>query len=317
MTGNKKTPLLPFRLEKQYREYVWGGSRLRPDHIPTAEAWTIYETNMVLDGPFAGKTLADVGVERGEELLGTIVTRRIGNRFPILVKILDCNQWLSLQVHPDDRQAEELEGKGQFGKTEAWYFLETKTEAEIICGVKAGATGDEIEKSIRQGTILDFTNRVKISKGDHILIPAGTIHALGPGLLVYEVQESSDITYRVFDWNRPASEGRALHIEQSVKVINPGLQVDIKKPANEIGTVNLLSCEYFSLDKLNPSGDSIEVTMDKSTFHALTVINGSAIIHGTGWNYSLEKFDSLVLPACTKGYIIDRQSGSEILRVAA
>ena len=317
MTEQNKPALLPFRLEKQYREYVWGGSKLRPEHVPTAEAWAIYETNRVMDGPFEGKTLADVAVEGGADLLGTKVTNRIGARFPVLIKILDCNQWLSLQVHPDDRQAQEMEGAGQFGKTEAWYFLETDADAEIVCGVKSGVLNGEIEKAVRQGTILDFTNRVLVSEGDHVLIPAGTIHALGPGMLVYEVQQSSDITYRVYDWDRPASQGRVLHIEQSVKVINPKSQVDVKRSENNPGITHLLSCEYFTLEKVQPQVDFISVAMDGSTFHAITVICGDAVISGDGWNYSLKKFDSLLVPACTGSYTIDRSAGCELLRVTA
>jgi mannose-6-phosphate isomerase len=315
--GKNNLPLLPFRLKTQYREYVWGGSRLRPEIVPTAEAWAIYETNMILDGQLAGKTLADAAAVFGSDLLGTKVTQRIGSRFPVLVKLLDCNQWLSLQVHPDDRQAEELEGKGQFGKTEAWYFLETKADAEILCGVKSGTSREALQSAVRQGTILDFTNRVKVSDGDHVLIPAGTIHALGPGLLVYEVQESSDITYRVFDWNRPASQGRTLHIEQSIQVINPDLQATIKKPVGKLDMAELLTCEYFTLEELQPTSDQIECDMDGETFHAVTVIQGNALLQGDGWNFPLKKFDSLIIPACSHQYTIVRQPDSAILRVSA
>jgi mannose-6-phosphate isomerase len=236
---------------------------------------------------------------------------------PVLVKLLDCNQWLSLQVHPNDRQAQEMEGAGQFGKTEAWYFLATDADAEILCGVKSGMEPETVEKAVRDGTILDRTNRVKVSVGDHVLIPAGTIHALGPGMLVYEVQESSDITYRVFDWNRPASQGRVLHIEQSVRVIDAGLQVEVHNPVDQAGVTKLLGCEYFQLEKITLKTESITETMDGTTFHILTVISGSADLSGDGWEFTLHQFDSLVLPACTSRYSINCQSGCAVLRVTA
>lgn len=311
---NDNNPLLPFRLEKQYREYVWGGGKLRPGHVPTAEMWAVYVTNTVVDGPYSGKTLAEISAEIGDAFLGTKVTSRIGNRFPILIKLLDCNQWLSLQVHPDDRQAE-LEGAGQFGKTEAWYFLETKADAEIICGIKPGISRTEVEESIQQGTILTFSRREKVTSGDHVLIPAGTIHALGPGMLVYEVQESSDITYRVYDWDRPASQGRVLHIEQSVKVINPDLQAEIKNKKD--GSSRLLFCDYFTLEKLTSAKETVETELDGTTFHVLTVISGSASINGDGWQYDLAKFDSLVIPACVSRYGITLTPDGVALRATA
>ncbi len=253
----------------------------------------------------------------GSELLGTKVTRRIGNRFPMLVKLLDCNQWLSLQVHPNDAQAEKLEGEGQFGKTEAWYFLDADEKAEILCGTKDGVTKADVERTVRDGTILDSTNRVPVTKNDYVLIPAGTIHALGPGLLVYEVQESSDITYRVFDWNRPASEGRKLHIEQSIQVIDPSLQVNVQPSTIDVATNRLVSCDYFSLEKLVPNEAGISTRLDGETFHALTVIHGEANVEGDGWAFDLAQYDSLIIPACCGEYDIKKQTGCELLRVTA
>lgn len=308
---------MPFTLENQYRDYVWGGNKLRPGETRTAEVWAVYEANRVAGGVHAGQTLADLAVKFGSDLLGTKVTRRIGNRFPVLVKLLDCNQWLSLQVHPNDRQAGELEGAGQFGKTEAWYFLDAEAEAEILCGTREGVSKVDVEKAVRAGTILDLTNRISVSRGEYVLIPAGTIHALGPGLLVYEVQESSDITYRVFDWNRPASQGRALHIEQSIRVIDPSLQADVQTSVPEESTSKLVSCEYFTLEKLTPKKGDIITRLNGESFHALTVIKGQARVEGDGWAFDLKQYDSLVIPACCGEYVIQKQSDCELLRVTA
>ncbi|BCY16780.1 mannose-6-phosphate isomerase [Leptolinea sp. HRD-7] len=307
--------LKPFKLEPQYRDYVWGGDRLRPGYMPTAEVWAVHENNTIANGDMAGSTLADIVTQSGVDLLGTKVTRRVGNRFPILIKLLDCNQWLSLQVHPNDVQAVELEGAGQFGKTEAWYFFDAAENAEILCGTRDGITKADIERTIKDGTILDCANRVHVRRGDYVLIPAGTIHALGPGLLVYEVQESSDITYRVFDWNRPASAGRKLHIEQSIRVIDPLLRSQIQSSTDSIET-SLVTCDYFTLDKIVPS-EPVSTNTAGESFHALTVIEGSTQVDGNGWSVPLEKYESLMIPACSGEYTIQKQTGCQLLRATA
>ncbi len=272
---------------------------------------------MVAGGDYTGQTLADLAAKFGSDLLGTKVTRRISNRFPVLVKLLDCSQWLSLQVHPNDFQAAQLEGAGLFGKTEAWYFLDADEKAEILCGTQPGVTRAEVEKAVRAGSILDHTNSIPVYRGEYVLIPAGTIHALGPGLLVYEVQESSDITYRVFDWNRPASQGRALHIEQSIQVIDPSIQAKVQPPTNDTAAASLVSCDYFTLEKLVPEKSVISTGLNGETFHALTVIKGQARMVGDGWAFDLTQYDSLVIPACCGEYTIQKQTGCELLRVTA
>jgi mannose-6-phosphate isomerase len=317
MTETSNSRLIPFTLNKQFREYVWGGSKLRSGRVPTAEVWAIYETNTAADGAHAGRSLAELAEEFGTDLLGSNVTARIGNRFPVLVKLLDCNQWLSLQVHPNDRQAEQLAGKGQFGKTEAWYFLDAEEKSEILCGTLPGLNKADVEKAVREGTILDKTNRVQVSTGDYVLIPAGTIHALGPGLLVYEVQESSDITYRVFDWNRPASQGRALHIEPSIAVIDPDIRVQVHSSDKSACEEPLVSCEYFHLEKISPGNESFHTELDGESFHAVTVIAGKTRVSGETWAYDLAQYESLIIPACCGKYTIEKLEGCEILRVTA
>lgn len=307
--------LKPFKLEPQFRDYVWGGDRLRPGHLPTAEVWAVHEGNRVTDSDLAGKTLSDLVAHFGVDLLGTKITRRIGDRFPVLIKLLDCNQWLSLQVHPDDQQAEELEGAGQLGKTEAWYFFDAADNAEILCGTRNGITKSDIERTVQDGTILDCANRMRVHRGDYVLIPAGTIHALGPGLLVYEVQESSDITYRVFDWNRPASAGRKLHIEQSIRVIDPSLRSQIQS-SSDASISELVTCDYFTLEKIVPT-EPVTANTAGESFHALTVIEGRALVGGNGWSVSLEPYESLMIPACSGEYTIQKQSGCLLLRAAA
>lgn len=292
-----------FRVEPQYRDYIWGGKRLRPGQV-TAEAWIMHENDQILSGQNQGRTLAEVTRQYGAQLVGEKAFSRTGDRFPLLIKLLDCADWLSLQVHPNDQQAITLEGPGQFGKTEAWHILDADPNAKILCGFRPGVSPDEVRKSVMDGSILDYTQKLPLSSGDTIFIPAGTLHALGPGLLVYEVQQTSDITYRVFDWNRPASAGRKLHIEQSLAVTNPAASSQpIPEPDDLSGAIHtLVSCPYFRLDLLSVQNQRLSLDTKQASFHALTIIQGSAIVSGSGWQFSCQKFDTLLIPACLGVY---------------
>ena len=170
----------PLLLDPQYRDYVWGGSRLKPGQSPIAEAWVIFENDLILNGPLSGKTLTEAVASAGAALLGPAVYAQTGNRFPLLIKLLDCAQWLSLQVHPNDELAVRLEGSGQYGKTEAWHFIESAPGSEILCGLKPGTTRQALEAGITQHKLLDLMERIQVKTGDSILVRPGMIHALGP-----------------------------------------------------------------------------------------------------------------------------------------
>src|SRR5512139_3608305 len=142
------------QLVPEYRDYMWGGQRLRPGTL-TAEAWIVYESDRIVNGPLQGQTLAEAARQLGADLLGQKAVNRTGTRFPLLIKILDCNDWLSVQVHPNDEQARQLEGPDQFGKTEAWHVLEAAEGAQLIAGVKDGTTAGALAAAIRNGTIID------------------------------------------------------------------------------------------------------------------------------------------------------------------
>ena len=292
------------RLTPEYRDYVWGGDRLRPGHNPTAEAWMVWENDRIETGALAGKTLGEAAVEFGAALLGEKVVARTGMRFPLLVKILDCAQWLSLQVHPNDEQAVKLEGSGHFGKTEAWHVLEAQPESKLIAGLKPAAGSTEIADAIRNGTITEYAHYAAVSQGDTIFMPAGTLHALGPGLLIYEVQQTSDWTYRVYDWGRPQTETRRLHIEKSIQVTRPGFAAPIiSMPACGDGTqVVLVQCEYFMLELLAASSQLIELDTRNETFHAVTVIEGKARLQTGDEHVELEKFQTALIPASLGKY---------------
>lgn len=292
------------KLEPAYRDYVWGGERLRPGHNPTAEAWVVWENDIIESGQLAGKTLGEVASQYGAELLGTKSMAWTGVRFPLLIKLLDCAQWLSLQVHPNDKLAVQLEGPGQYGKTEAWHILESQPDAKLIAGLKPNIPTDVLANSIRDGTVIDHVQYAPVSQGDTIFMPAGTLHALGPGLLVYEVQQTSDWTYRVYDWGRPQTETRKLHIEKSIQSTRADFTAPIiPPPTYGDGTMHkLVGCEYFTLELLSAVSNTINLDTKGESFHAITVIEGNAILKNGNEQVRLEKFQTAVVPANMRAY---------------
>jgi mannose-6-phosphate isomerase len=312
------TLLQPFHLLPEYRDYMWGSDRLRPGHSPTAEAWVVYENDTIADGDFAGRNLGEVAAEKGAELLGGRAVEKTGRRFPLLIKLLDCAQWLSLQVHPNDAQALALEGPGFFGKTEAWHVVEAAPGAEILCGLKKPVDREKLSTIIRDNRLLEHLRRMPVHTGETIFIPPGMLHALGPGLLIYEIQQTSDLTYRVWDWDRPASAGRKLHIEQSLVVIDPNaVAVALSQPAAKEAAIHrLVECEYFRLEKIEGQHCRFEADTSGETFHALTVIQGQARIENHGWQGRLAKYETLLVPAASFSYTIFPEPEMQILRAS-
>ena len=299
------TPLNIFlKLTPTYRDYVWGGEKLRPGYNPTAEAWVVWEDDLIESGEFAGKTLGEVAEQFGEAFLGSRVVSRTGARFPLLIKLLDCAQWLSLQVHPNDQQAIELEGAGQFGKTEAWHILDAEPDAKLVAGLKPNISPELLAESIRDGSIMDHVQYAHVSQGDTVFMPAGTLHALGPGLLVYEVQQTSDWTYRVYDWGRPATDKRPLHIDKSIKVTRADFTAPVTPmPDSANGTRHtLVQCDYFTLEMLSAQAKSIMLDTKGESFHAITVIEGKALLKAGNEQVELEKFQTAVVPAGVGAY---------------
>lgn len=293
-----------FLLEPQYRERVWGGQRLKAADPPVGEAWVAFGESRVVGGEHAGRTVAELAGEYGEDLLGREVSGAYGSRFPLLVKLLDCADWLSVQVHPNDEQAERMVGPGESGKSEAWHFIEVEPGATIYAGVKRGTSEGELEAAIRGGRVLEVAERLGVKAGETVYIPAGTLHALGPGLLLYEVQQSSDTTYRVYDWDRPASAGRKLHVEESVAVTDPRKGA-VVRPAPELsGTAAAaaLVCPYFGLEVIRLGRDALGGDTRGETFHLLTVTEGEVELSREGEAARLGKYETALVAGGAGAY---------------
>jgi mannose-6-phosphate isomerase len=306
-----------FLLEPQYRERVWGGQRLKVQNPPIGEAWVAFDQSRVQTGTHAGQSVAGLTTRYGAAFLGSDVVSRFGLRFPLLVKLLDCADWLSVQVHPNDEQAEQLVGAGQYGKTEAWHFLEVEPGTSILAGVKPGTTPAALAAAIRTGRILDVAQRLEVRAGETYLIPAGTLHALGPGLLLYEVQQASDTTYRVFDWNRPAASGRQLHVEESVAVTDPeNAPVRTPPPAlRGTSTARAAQSPFFVLDSLQIADSPFTASAEGRTLSIITVTSGTVRVTCAGETARLGSYETVLLAGLTGAYELEAVDGlAQVLR---
>jgi mannose-6-phosphate isomerase len=296
-----------YRLEPQYRERVWGGQRLKAADPPVGEAWIAFDESRVQSGEHAGQTVAGLTAFYGAHFLGTDAAARFGLRFPLLIKLLDCADWLSVQVHPNDEQAQRLVGPGHFGKTEAWYFVEAEPGSTIYAGVKAGTTGAALETAIREGSILDVAQRLEVRAGETVLLEAGTLHSLGPGLLLYEVQQASDTTYRVYDWGRPAAAGRKLHIEEAVAVTDPR-KTAVPKPLPALqrtAAVQAVSCPFFELDVVQLKGSSFRSDTQGRAFDVLTVTAGNIKVACESEAVQLGSYETILVAGGAGDYEIE------------
>jgi len=256
--------MLPLSFEPFFRPQVWGG-RWLADHLGKplpaegrfGESWEVsahpLHVSRVVDGPWRGTTLTELWRDHAAELLGRPV--QSGEKFPLLVKLLDCQELLSVQVHPDDPTARSLLGD-DFGKTEAWVVLDAAPTARVYAGLRSGIGPDELRRHLAAGTVADCLHQFVPRAGDCLLLRAGTVHAVGGGVRIAEVQQSSDATFRLFDWNRPGPDGqpRTLHIEQSLASIDwtagplhPLSPLPLPELPSGVHGERLARCPYFEL----------------------------------------------------------------------
>ncbi len=310
----------PIRLEASLHETIWGGRRLEqgwkklpPGDVRIGEAWETEIGTIAQNSPYRGRMLGELVAELGVDLLGEDATAIFGQRFPLLAKFIDATTKLSVQVHPNDQYAAEHE-HGKLGKTEFWYILETTPGASIIHGLRAASTRDEVERSIKQTRLEELLREEPVAPGDVIFVPAGTIHAIGGGVLLYELQEYSDVTYRMYDYGRLDTRGRPreLHIERSLEVskYEPSARVKIQpvvlaRSAEYVDRC-LVACRYFvtreiilSTKLAGQTGGSCVIL--SSLGANLRVCYGKELAQSEG----LARGQTMVLPAALGGYLIE------------
>lgn len=298
------------KLKPALKDYLWGGTRLKTEYKmesdleKVAEAWVLSThkdgPSIVLNGELCGKTLTEAVEIFGADCLGE--NGKKFSYFPILIKLIDAKDDLSVQVHPNDEYA--LKVEGEYGKTEMWYIVDCEEGAALYYGFKEEISKEEFRKKIADNTITDVLNRVPVKKGDVFFIPSGTIHAIGKGILIAEIQQNSNTTYRVCDYGRLGADGkpRPLHIDKAVEVTN--LTPPPKTEGLTAGT--LAECEYFKVRLFN-SDEKKEIEVDNSSFTSLLCLEGEVSFDGV----TLVKGDCAFIPA-NRGKIVFEGSATLI-----
>jgi mannose-6-phosphate isomerase len=317
--------LYPLRFEPIFRRYIWGGRKLGAllgkaigEGNDYAESWEVVDRqddrSRVLAGPLAGKTLSELVQERGPELLGR---HHPQSRFPLLFKFLDCEKVLSVQVHPSDEMAAKM-NPPDFGKTEAWVVVAAEPGSLIYAGLKRGMDRAALEREVQRGTCELCLNRFEPQAGDCLFLPAGMVHSLGAGLVIAEIQQSSDVTYRLFDWNRLGSDGqpRPLHIRESLEAINyklVGVRPQVPRPTERAGVERLVECDKFVLDRWR-SHTPGQLDAD-GRFHILSVLEGAVSVSGDPSGEPLKMGQTMLLPAAAAGCRLEPLARSTILDI--
>lgn len=295
--------LYPLLLTPSLHIKVWGGRKLGSElgkslvgTEPYGEAWELHDSSVVANGSLAGKSLGILIQDYGEAILGAGYEPKEG--LPLLIKLLDASDWLSVQVHPNDEQARELEGDPR-GKTEAWIILAHDPDAELVIGVKNGVSRETMAEAIVNGSLEDLLVYAKVQVGDVLYMPANTIHAIGPGILLYEVQQSSDVTYRLYDWNRMGLDGkpREMHIEKGVQVSNVEALPEVSHPDGEM----MVAGEYFQTKRHILKGKRL-ILNTGGAFQALTCIEGKILIEHPRASVELNKGQTALIPAALGEY---------------
>lgn len=306
--------MTPFELTPPVKDYIWGGTRLREEYGKVssldrlAESWELSchkdGQSIIKAGEFADMQLSDF-IAAHPEALGTNCSRF--EYFPVLIKLIDARDNLSVQVHPDNDYA--LRVEGEYGKTEMWFIVDCEPGAELIYGFKENITKEQFRKAIEDNTLLDYVNRVPVNKGDVFFIKSGTLHAIGKGILIAEIQQNSNTTYRVYDYGRVGADGkpRQLHIDKAVEVTDLEY-TDPKRPVygfEEDGAVVqlLADCEYFTVNRAVISTE-LKLTADSTSFAHILTIDGEGELLSEGCSITLKKGTSVFVPAGTGAYCI-------------
>jgi mannose-6-phosphate isomerase len=301
--------LYPYLLTPELTQQLWGGDALVKTYHQTGsadmkfgEAWECWDENPVENGPLAGKTVAELRAQLGSSLLGDIDPTRI---FPILTKIIDARDSLSVQVHPDDAYAQRVEHQ-PFGKTECWYVLHADEGAELVLGWRHDTSRDEYLKRVADGSLGDILRHVPVNAGDAFYLPSGTLHAIGKGIVIFETQQASDLTYRIFDWNRTGADGkpRELHVEKAADVLNYHRGTSGAIGAIDYGFENLkrtllIADPRFTVERIIATEDPASIATQNRPVIAMA-LERAIFISCDGGHAMVEPYHTALIPAAAK-----------------
>ncbi len=318
--------LYPLKFKPILKERLWGGTKLKEvlgkpiESDITGESWELStvkgDISVISNGSLEGKTLQDLIESKGEDLLGKSVVNRFGKEFPILIKFIDAKQDLSIQLHPNDELAKERHNS--FGKTEMWYIMDADPKAKLIVGFNKDVTKEEYSESIDNDTLLDLLNYEQVKEGDTFFINTGKIHAIGAGVMLAEIQQTSDVTYRVFDFNRKDKEGnlRELHTELALDAVDYEKKDDFKVFYNQdLNKVSeMVDCPYFKTNFIQLT-ENLELDATKrDSFTIFMCVGGEVIIKTSEGEVSIKKGETALLPAITQKISL-QSKGAKLLEV--
>jgi mannose-6-phosphate isomerase len=305
--------LYPFLLIPIFDERPWGVRDLRPVYTkivkePIGESWLTWNDNRIANGPFAGRTLGEIAREFKRGLVGTAAVYE--DRFPLLVKFLFPAEKLSVQVHPDDAAAQRV---GEpCGKTECWYVLDAQPGAQVALGLKPGTTIADFEASVRDNRAEDLLNWINVSAGDMLFVAAGTVHTIGGGMVLVETQQTSDTTYRLYDYGR----GRELHMKDGIAAIKLDTRAGkvVHQPGDDLNL--LVRSPFFQVERLKLT-TPLDARVTPDSPHIIIAIDGSGIVESAGMEpVSFAKGEAVVVPAGVPSYSVRPQWDLQIMRMS-
>lgn len=309
--------LYPLTFKPILKKVIWGGSDICPFKGITpvqegiGESWELSHVDgdysIVAEGELADKSLDDLIKTYGKELLGEHVMERFGTRFPLLIKFIDARDNLSIQVHPNDELAKARHNS--FGKTEMWYVIKARENAFLYSGFSQQIDANEYVKRVQENTIMDVLKRYDVQEGDVFFLPAGRVHAIGAGCFIAEIQQTSNITYRIYDYNRKDKNGntRELHTELAKDAIDYTLYPDYKThyKAHSNATVNLADCKYFTTNLIDMDTTMTRNFEELDSFVVYICMDGKAVItDDNGYEIHVHQGQTVLIPACTKSVTI-------------
>lgn len=297
----------PLQFQPILKDRIWGGTKLKTylnkpiTSEITGESWEIStvenDVSVIAIGFFKGKSLNELINEFPEEVLGTKVYKRFGKQFPLLFKYLDAREDLSIQVHPNDKLAKSRHNS--FGKTEMWYVMQADDDAQLIIGFKEKSSSEQYLKSLENNSIIDILDAKKVKQGDVFFLETGTVHAIGAGTIIAEIQQTSDITYRIYDFDRVDANGntRELHVDLALDAINYNV-VEAQKEYSKVENVSneMVSCQYFTTNFIPLDGE-MRFDKNKESFSVYMCVDGSFELIYEEEKYDYKTGDTILIPA--------------------
>lgn len=312
------TNVYPYVLDPKLTTAIWGGGELVADFgkhgDPAAklgESWECWDTNAVTDGPLDGKTVADLRAALGPQLMGDLDAAQM---FPILTKIITAHDWLSVQVHPDDAYAQKVEHQAN-GKTECWYVFSAQPDSELVLGWTRDTSREEYERRVADGTLGDILRKIPVKAGDSIYIPAGMVHAIGSGIVLFETQQASDLTYRMFDWNRVGADGkpRELHVQKAADVLNysaarEGTLLQVPYTFDGMDRIALIASDRFLVERVEATTDPSSIPTDGRPAIVMS-LEAPLEVACNGIAETLTPYQTALIPAAAQRYTLRSPEG--------